>query len=153
MSSLLIAETPLQVLPTLACRIGLYEAIVLQQVHYLSLRAKPDAWVQKSLAEWVQVFDFIPKRSLERAFSRLREQGLLISEVIPGGGRRTRMRVDYDAMDALVDPYETPQFAGDENSLDAGKANRQIGGTKPPNWRDQTAKLAGCPRVMSELQS
>ena len=35
MSNLLTQEPPLQVLPSLAVAIGLNEAIVLQQVHYL----------------------------------------------------------------------------------------------------------------------
>ena len=34
MSKLLINEHPLQVLPSLATKIGLNEAIVLQQIHY-----------------------------------------------------------------------------------------------------------------------
>jgi hypothetical protein len=34
MSKLLIDEPPLQVLPTLAVRLGLEEAIFLQQLHY-----------------------------------------------------------------------------------------------------------------------
>ena len=34
MSRLLINENPLQVLPTLAVKIGLNEAMILQQMHY-----------------------------------------------------------------------------------------------------------------------
>ena len=36
--SLLISEPPLQVLPSLAVKIGLNEAIVLQQIHYWLLK-------------------------------------------------------------------------------------------------------------------
>ena len=37
--SLLISEPPLQVLPSLAVKIGLNEAIILQQVHYWLLKS------------------------------------------------------------------------------------------------------------------
>ncbi len=137
MSSLLIAEHTLQVLPTLACRIGLHEAIVLQQIHYLSLRpSNRDGWVCKSLDEWCDVFAFLSRRSIERVFAKLREQRLLMAETVPGGGRRSRVRIDHDVLDALT-------ALRDESDVWPGKPNRQIGGTNPPIWRDQSAKLAG----------
>ena len=44
MSNLLINESPLQVLPTLATYIGLNEAIFLQQVHYWLRIDKVGRW-------------------------------------------------------------------------------------------------------------
>lgn len=55
-SSLLIDESPLQVLPSLAVKIGLNEAIVLQQIHYLCKHAgilhNVRLWIKKSAEDW-----------------------------------------------------------------------------------------------------
>jgi len=137
LSSLLIAESPLMVQPTIAALLGLQEALVLQQIHYLSVRsANHDGWVHKTIEDWCSVFPFASQRSLERTFQRLREQGLLLGERVPGGGRRSRFRVDHDALDLLT---ETAASRG----VEAGRPIRQSGGTNPPIWRDQSANLAG----------
>ncbi len=136
MSSLLIAEPALQVLPTLACRIGLHEAIVLQQVHYLSLRPScRDGWVCMSLDEWCGVFSFMSRRTIQRAFAKLREQRLLMDETAAAGGRQSRVRIDHDVLDALT-------ALRDESDVWPGKNPRQNGAGNAPNWRGQCAKLA-----------
>lgn len=99
MSSLLIAEEPLQFLPTLARRIGLSEAIVLQQIHNLAWSSS-NGWVQMTYDDWVQLLAFPSVKTLERTFKNLRVQGLVIAELVPGGSGR-RYRVDYDVLDTL----------------------------------------------------
>ncbi len=81
MSKLLISESPLQVLPSLAVAIGLNEAIVLQQIHYW-LVTKPRAhdgkpWVYNSVPEWKQQFPFWSEPTIRRILNRLRDLGIL----------------------------------------------------------------------------
>lgn len=103
MSKLLIAEPPLQVLPTLAKAIGLNEAIVLQQVYYRALRSKDDGWVQRSLAEWlVEDFPFWSEKTVKRAMTELCSLGVMEREhAATATGREMRLRVDREALEAL----------------------------------------------------
>lgn len=80
MSNLLINEPPLQVLPTLATRIGLNEAIILQQIHFLASYGKEadgEKWVVKTAKEWAEIFPFWSDPTIRRAMSNLRKTGLV----------------------------------------------------------------------------
>lgn len=83
-SQLLINEPPLQVLPTLALKIGLNEAIILQQVHYwLNPHINKKCiegryWVYNSCESWQQQFKFWSKNTIKRAIASLQHQKLLI---------------------------------------------------------------------------
>ena len=81
--SLLISEPPLQVLPSLAVKIGLNEAIILQQVHYWLLKSNNIRdgykWVYNSYSEWNKQFPFFSRNTMIRAFNSLERQGYLIS--------------------------------------------------------------------------
>jgi hypothetical protein len=89
MSKLLISEPPLQVLPSLAEKVGLNEAIILQQIHYWTqnsrnVEADSDGtertWVFKSHDEWAEEFPFWSRSTIRRAVKSLQEQGLIIAE-------------------------------------------------------------------------
>ncbi|EDT3088997.1 replication protein RepO, partial [Salmonella enterica subsp. enterica serovar Newport] len=62
MSNLLINESPLQVLPTLACAIGLNEAVIVQQMHYWMKDSQHfydgRRWIYNSVASWQKQFPF-----------------------------------------------------------------------------------------------
>ncbi|OAV00242.1 MULTISPECIES: hypothetical protein [Moraxella] len=82
MSTLLINEPPLQVLPSLAVAIGLNEAMVLQQLHYLLAFSTTTAggrkWVYNSYEYWQkQHFPFWSIDTVKRAFASLKNQGLV----------------------------------------------------------------------------
>lgn len=94
-SRLLIHEPPLQVLPSLAKRIGLNEALVLQQIHYLAGRSG-DGWVRRSLEDWHRVFGFWSLRTLQSVITNLRKTGLLLAESDSGVDRTLRYRIDYE---------------------------------------------------------
>lgn len=81
-SRLLIEQPPLQVLPDLAVRLGLNEAIVVQQLHYWLITSphlidgRP--WVYNTLEAWRETnFPFWSVRTLRRIFASLEEQGLI----------------------------------------------------------------------------
>lgn len=107
-SRLLIAEPPLQVLPSLAAAIGLHEAIVLQQLHYWLLTAPHErdgrVWVYNTLEGWHAQFPFMSLATLRRALADLEHRRRLVLTArynrLPTD-RTKWYTIDYDALDAL----------------------------------------------------
>lgn len=103
---LLINEPPLQVLPTLAVRVGLNEAIVLQQVHWLcgsrhAVEHAGHSWFRASYEMLGEVFPFFSERTLQRIVSGLIESGYLVTttECNPTPMDKTRAyRVNYERL-------------------------------------------------------
>lgn len=93
MHSLLISEPPLQVSPTLAAKIGLNNAIFVQQLHYWLLKSKnvheKKLWVYKTLDEWIaQDFPFMSKSTLKRTINDLKKRDLIITKTF------NKMKID-----------------------------------------------------------
>lgn len=84
--SMLFVQAPLVVNPALAERIGLNEAIALQQVHYWVQRGNSGVdhggkiWIYNSHEEWTEQFPFWSKDQIKRIFASLKKQGLLLIE-------------------------------------------------------------------------
>ena len=82
MSKLLLDEKPLQVLPSLACAIGLNEAIFLQQLHYWLKDSKHihdgRQWVFNSYEGWREQFKFWSISTIRRTIKSCIDQGLVI---------------------------------------------------------------------------
>lgn len=79
MTRLLINEAPLQIFPTLARKIGLNEAIVLQQMHYwLHLNGESQHGVYNTSEQWQKQFPFWSIDTLRRTIISLKSQGLII---------------------------------------------------------------------------
>src|SRR5690606_18269894 len=109
MSKLLINENPLQVLPTLAVKIGLNEAMVLQQMHYW---LNPDHnknyvqgrhWVFNSYEEWHKQFPFWSFTTLKRIFHSLEKKRFILSSYLSEDklDRRKWYTVNYSQLEAL----------------------------------------------------
>lgn len=86
MSKLLMDDYPLIVLPQLAQIIGLNEAIVVQQIHYLRLQPNfgewhdGRKWVRMTLREWKERhFPFWSEATIQRTLDSLEEMGLVVS--------------------------------------------------------------------------
>lgn len=96
MSKYLLDEYPLVVLPKLAVRIGLEEAIILQQVHYWLEENKKTAknfkdgkyWTYNTYEEWQEQFPFWSISTIRRKISSLETSGLLVS------GNYNDMKID-----------------------------------------------------------
>lgn len=107
MSLLLINEPPLQVLPSLAVAIGLNEAIVLQQIHYWTLRTKPaedgNVWVYNSVEQWREQFPFWSADTIGRALKALRDMGILIAERRGNNSfdKTLHYRIDREVLDSV----------------------------------------------------
>ncbi|MFS0574103.1 hypothetical protein AB1K83_00575 [Sporosarcina sp. 179-K 3D1 HS] len=80
---LLINDSPLLVLPSLATKLGLNEAVILQQLHFRSLISKNrkdgHVWVYKTYEEWHEEFPFWSERTIKRTIRKLEEKGYIIS--------------------------------------------------------------------------
>ncbi|HBX1393461.1 TPA: replication protein RepO [Salmonella enterica] len=81
MSRLLINEQPLLVLPSLACEIGLNEALMLQQIHYWMNTSKNffegRYWVYNSVSDWQTQFPFWSESTIKRALAKLEKLELV----------------------------------------------------------------------------
>lgn len=132
---LLISESPLQVIPSLAVAIGLNEAIVLQQMHYWLVnkansndqRSYHDGtyWVFNTYEEWQEQFPFWSARTIRRTITSLQDQGLLII------GNYNKMAIDNTK-------WYTVNYAS-EKLVD--RPCGQNGQTTWPYWTDQAAKV------------
>ena len=104
MTKLLIDEPPLQVLPSLAVKIGLGEAIIVQQIHYWTQKAKPSddghCWVFNSVKEWKKQFPFWSENTIFRHLHSLREAGVLIAEQRASNSfdKTLYYRINYEAI-------------------------------------------------------
>ena len=90
--SLLIAEQPLQLQPKLAVRVGLNEAILVQQIHYWLQRSNHThdgkKWIYNTHDSWLEQFPFWSKATLKRVITSLKSQGLINT------GNYNRMKMD-----------------------------------------------------------
>jgi len=100
MSKLLIPESPIQLIPSLAKAIGLNEAIFIQQLHYWSLKSN-DGWVYNTYEQWQEQFPFWSNRTIQRIVRNLEETGLLISRQDNDYDRKKYYQIDYDKLDEV----------------------------------------------------
>jgi hypothetical protein len=111
MSKLLINETPLQFLPTLALALGGERpAIALQQLHYMlvtprmSEERKGRRWVRASYTQWQEeFFRCWSVWAIQRIFADLRNRGVVLYEQheIASGDATGYMSIDYEALESL----------------------------------------------------
>lgn len=82
-STLLLNEPPLQVLPSLACAIGLGEAIVLQQLHYWLQRSPHERdgrrWIPQTYQQWQDQLPWWSMRTLKDLLPDLEARGLIVT--------------------------------------------------------------------------
>jgi hypothetical protein len=105
-SNLLINEPPLQVLPSLAVKLGLNAALILQQLHYwmnnknTGIEINGYKWIYNSYAEWRDNFPFFSEKTIQRTFTRLENLGIVISEQLnkQNYDHRKYYRIDYDRL-------------------------------------------------------
>lgn len=128
MSRLLINEPPLQVLPSLAVKIGLNEAIILQQIHYWSERSKVEIdgflWVYNTVPQWREQFPFWSDDTIGRALKSLRERGVVVASRLSKDpfNKTLYYRIDYRSLNASEGADPQPSIAancGDRSTQDA----------------------------------
>lgn len=109
---LLINEPPLQVLPTLALKLGLNEAIILQQIHYwLNPKFNKNhfdgrLWVYNTYEQWQQQFPFWGEKTIRRAIANLEEAKVLSSFVTRDFKKIKYYSIDYRQLEKLSSQEE-----------------------------------------------
>lgn len=120
MSKLIIEEPPLQVLPSLALAIGLNEAIVLQQLHYLlrdprfGKRIEEHQWIFNTVEQWrCSYFPFWSTRTIKAVFASLKSRGL-VATCQPEGriSRRQYYRINTEQLAKLADGAKSAPSMG-----------------------------------------
>lgn len=129
MSSLLLDDRPLQVLPKLAIRIGLNEAIVLQQLHWLlqgpanGRKIAEHKWIFNTVDEWrAQYFQFWSNRTIKTIFSNLARMNL-IETCQPEGrlSRRKYYRVNLEIVHQISEGAKNVPSKGKQSSVGNGQ--------------------------------
>ena len=96
MSKLLFDENPLVVNTGLAVKIGLNEAIILQQIHYwleINKKAKRnfrdnETWCYNTYKKWQEQFPFFSLKTIQRTIISLENMGFLIT------GNYNKLKID-----------------------------------------------------------
>lgn len=134
-SRLLIDEQPLQVIPSLACKVGLNRATFLQQLHYWL--QKPGAhvkdgkrWIFNTYEEWHEQFPFWSVEAIRKIVSQLRDKGVI--ETTDKYNKRRADKtlwytIDYEVFNALFGSEETPP---DESTQTLNPPDKS---TEPPD--------------------
>lgn len=112
-SHLLIDETPLIVLPTLAGHVGINEAIAIQQIHWVcQVKAEhedwrtfhdDEMWCSYTVDQWLQKMPWLKERTCRRMLTGLEERKLLIATKpnAKDWNHTKWYRVDYVVLDKL----------------------------------------------------
>jgi hypothetical protein len=111
MSKLLMSESPLLVYPTLACKVGLSESIILQQIHYwIGINEKQNQnkrdeyyWTYNSYEQWQKQFPFWHINTIKNAITNLEKSGLIVSGDYNSLkiDRTKWYRIDHKVLEAL----------------------------------------------------
>ncbi|HEK0556828.1 TPA: replication protein, partial [Proteus mirabilis] len=104
MSLLLLKSRPLVVIPELAVRLGLNEAMLLQQIQYWltettsGVEYDGSRWIYNTVEEWKNQFPFFSESTIKRAFTNLKKQGVLrIEQINKSNHDRTNYyAINYD---------------------------------------------------------
>lgn len=139
LSNQLIDDYPILVLPKLAEKIGLNEAIILQQIHYWLKESKHfydnKIWVYNSYPNWVKQFPFWSERTIRRTFGSLEKKNLVyVGNYNKAGFDRTKWySINYSNLEKLV-----ATSSGQNGPTIVTKWPDAKGQSGPTNTRDYT---------------
>ena len=100
----LINEPPLLVLPSLAAKVGINHAILLQQMHYWLRGSKHEhdghTWVYNSYAEWQKQMPWLTVRGVRKVIGDLERDGYIVSGVFNrlAFDKTKWYRIDYETV-------------------------------------------------------
>lgn len=140
---LLVSESPLVVLPTLAKTIGLNEAIVLQQIQYwlsnpaVGFWKDGRKWVHNTYEEWHKNFPFWSIDTVKRAIKSLEDSGLVLSEQSSSNpfDKTKSYSIDYEALSSVRD----------------GNLHPSEDGNLPPSFTETTTETTNTAEVVPTL--
>lgn len=130
MSKLLINENPLMIVPSLAVKIGVNEAVVLQQIHYWlgvsKHKIEGRKWVYNTYEDWQKQFPFWSISTIKRTIHSLENLGILVSDNWNSSklDKTKWYTIDYEALQKIeqsVEPSLTqhePSEGSDWNTVE-----------------------------------
>ena len=151
MSSLLIDDYPILVLPKLATEIGLNEAIILQQMHYWINKSNHihdnKRWIYNSYKEWEQHFPFWSNATIRRTISSLEKQELvLVGNYNKAGFDKTKWySINYSTLEGV-----SKRFAQNEQTSCSKRANAVVQ-NEQTNTRDYTENTSDSRHTQSNI--
>ncbi|WP_097415398.1 hypothetical protein [Escherichia coli] len=152
--SLLMTSQPIVINRDLACRIGLNEAIVLQQLHYWLNETNSGTehggirWVYNTTEQWLAQFPFWSESTLKRTFASLKSLGVLRREQLNKSKRDMTNFYTINYESELLEEVKVNESirskctstSGQSDLMDGRKMTRSIGskrhaviGSKWPN--------------------
>ncbi|EPF4698510.1 hypothetical protein ACSSRL_004928, partial [Escherichia coli] len=152
--SLLMTSQPIVINRDLACRIGLNEAIVLQQLHYWLNETNSGTehggirWVYNTTEQWLEQFPFWSESTLKRTFASLKSLGVLRREQLNKSKRDMTNFYTINYESELLEEVKVNESirskctspSGQSDLMDGRKMTRSIGskrhaviGSKWPN--------------------
>ena len=144
-SQLIINDPPLLVPPSLAQKIGLNEAIILQQVHYwlnpkFNKNYHEDRyWVWNTYEQWQQQFPFWCEKTISRTIANLEKLNLLDSFMTRDFRKHKYYTINYQKLDQLNDEM-SPKTAERQGSRPSGHID-QIERTNCPDRSEQNVLI------------
>ena len=144
--SLLLKVKPLVISPMLALRIGINEAIVLQQICYwledttAGVEYDGKRWVYNSINAWNEQFPWWTAKTIQRTVSSLKKMGLIYVEQLK---KRQHDQTNYYAINyasplladrdnlSLSNETNCPNRKGQSVPMDEVKLSQSIGSTCP----------------------
>ncbi|MFD1707343.1 conserved phage C-terminal domain-containing protein [Siminovitchia sediminis] len=108
MSNLLIQEHPVMIIPSLAVKVGVNEAVVLQQMHYWVKRSTYNRdgrkWVYNTYSQWQEQLPFWSESSLRRTINSLEKKGLVLSAMFNQAkmDQTKWYTLDYEKLDEVI---------------------------------------------------
>lgn len=156
MSKLLLDEQPLVILPQLAVKVGLNEAIVLQQFHYWLEKSTNVhdgfKWIYNTYAQWQEQFPWWSESTLRRTITKLEKTGVIIA----GNYNKLKIdntkwyRIDYPLFDAMVSA--SAQNEQTEEHMNRPPAQNEQ--TDRSKWTDEEVNLnRPLPEITTEITS
>lgn len=135
--SLLFNFRPLVINPQLADRIGLNEAIILQQLKYWlnetesGVEHEGQRWIYNTVEQWQKQFPFWSADTVKRALSSLQKQGLVLVEKLA--------KAKHDHTNYYAINYQSVAL------IEEGNLHQSEEGNLPPSGG------AGCPDLHTEI--
>lgn len=123
MSKFLVGERPIILIPSLAVKLGMKEAIMLQHVHYwlsVSRNVKDGRkWVYNTYEEWKKQLPFWSLSTIKRTIAGLEEKGYILSDNFNAHNwdQTKWYSIDYKRLREIEGELKGPiQLNGSENS-------------------------------------
>jgi DnaD/phage-associated family protein len=154
LSNLLINESPILVLPSLATKVGLSEAIFIQQLHYWLKDSKNVRdgykWVYNTYEDWHEQFPWWSISTIRRIITKLENSKLLII----GNYNRLKIdntkwyRIDYELLEHMNrPPVQIEQTECSERADEMPNLNRPLPEitSKITSEKEKEEEKAGAP--------